>query len=155
MELLTLQRHQSRIYFHRHSRDRLGYEPVVVLLTDLQARGRRNTDLGLAQRTLRRFGLSTAYPSILQVDRYLTWKWGLDMSGRPDFPNYDSLFLSRRERRRLGRRGFVGTSLMAASSPWAFEEIAVNDGIFGKCKTTGGGGGVGRDESIKRTFFSC
>ncbi len=128
---LSNTRHLSRVHFHRASRDRLGYEPVVVMFTALQTSATA-TGLSGVQRALRRVRLSTAYPSLFQVDRFLTWQWGIDRSGNndPTFRSYDYLFYSRQERRRQGRRAFVSASLTSASSPWAFEEIAFNDATF-------------------------
>ncbi len=72
---------------------------------------------------------------MFDITRFLTYNWGIGRnSGLSTFPTYDSIFLSDRERRRQGRKAFVGTSLMSASSPWAFEEIAFNDGVFGETR---------------------
>ncbi len=79
---------------------------------------------------LRILSLKTARPSAFGVDKWLTRLLGMHRYD-PNWPNYDHLYLSERERKRLGKQAFTATSLMAAASPHVFEDIAFHDPIFG------------------------
>ena len=103
---------------------------MVTLFTDLKTKG-ATTDLGRALATVKGTGLKVALPKAFRLDVALTRILGLDQYD-PNWPNYDSLYLSEAERKREGKQAFTATSFMAAYSPRLFENIAFWNPLFSK-----------------------
>ena len=103
-------------------------EPMVTLFTDLKTKG-PTTDLGRAMAAVRGAGLKAALPRAFRMDIVFTRLLGLN-SYDPNWPNYDTLYLSEAEREREGKQAFTATSFMGGGSPHLFEDIAFNDPLF-------------------------
>ncbi len=104
---------------------------MVALFTDLHSKG-KTTNLNRVLKALRRAGLKNALPRTFGIDERLTRVLGLDQYN-PNWPNYDTLYLSRAERMRMGKQAFTATSFMSGASPKLFEEIAFHHPLFSKC----------------------
>ena len=75
-------------------------DPVPLMLTDINARGRR-TDVGRAFRALWQFGIKVASPGPIWLNQLLMKAMSFDAYD-PNFPNYENLYLSGAESKRLG-----------------------------------------------------
>ncbi len=75
---------------------------MVTLFTDLHSKT-EHTNLNPLLRALRHLRLKNALPRTLGIDLWLTRLLGLHKYD-PNWPNYDMLYLSERERKRLGKQ---------------------------------------------------
>ena len=110
------------------------YEPMVTMFTEVHSKT-LTTDLGKVLKAVNYVGLKTGLPKAFNLDKAITRILGLHEYDA-NWPNYDALYLSEGERKRLPKRAFVATTIMSSDPPSLFEDIAFKDPVFGKIHTS-------------------
>jgi len=100
-------------------------EPLVVMFADVKAKGAR-TDLGAVLREINRHRLKKALPSAMGLGKAFSGLAGLD-NYDANWQNYESLYLTKEERRKKPAQGFTSANVIAAKKPEEFAHLMFRD----------------------------